>query len=313
MTRLLALALAVMATPAFADTAVTLNFAYAEPGATPTPRVQVTNLLTDQPIEVTEAEGDPGHKLVTVAVKDSDFAGPYARLRLAVSGLHLPSDDAKSDQEMTFATELLLRRDMITDPVVIEVPVAVSSRKGAIKPAMEMPQIAEETPGRYFMAQEYASLYTVSAEDVAAAPESFALHRLIARALADFALAMGQAKPGPVQLVPAEEMQATIKLFWASQPNGLTTHLRAYQEARTALWLDLANVQSLLIQARRAGVEGPGLCAKAKDLLDFFDAHRPADTEAKLVDLIFPNPGTLDGYIQGRRLDYVYSCARPQI
>jgi hypothetical protein len=31
------------------------------------------------------------------------------------------------------------------------------------------------------------------------------------------------------------------------------------------------------------------------------------------VDLMFPNPGSLDGYLQGRRLDVKFICGRPQI
>lgn len=128
--------------------------------------------------------------------------------------------------------------------------------------------------------------------------------------MADFSLAMSQARPGPVLLIPAEEMGATIKLYWAQGSEGRSTHLRAYQEARTSLWLDLAGVQDLLSQARKAGVEGPKYCNQAKILLAFFKKYRPSDAEAGLVDLIFPNPGSLQLYLEGRELDVTYSCTR---
>jgi len=311
MTRLLALCLALFAMPALADVTVTLDFAYQDPnGTAPQARVQVTDLLTSQPIVPTLAEGDAGHRLVSFVVPEAAFPGPYARLRLAVDGLHLPPDDRKADQDILFAVELILRRDQITDAVKIAVPVVSSSRKGAVKPAMDMPQISEEVQGRFLLAQQWASVYNASPEAVAESPDSFALQRLISRAMADFALALAQGRPGGALLIPAEEMGATIKLYWPQGSEGRSTHLRAYQEARTHLWLDLAQVQGLLSQARRSGVEGPKFCNQAKALLAFFDTYRPMEPEARLVDLVFPNPGTLQGYLDGRALDVKYSCTR---
>lgn len=133
---------------------------------------------------------------------------------------------------------------------------------------------------------------------------------MISRASADFALALSQARRGPVLLIPAEKLGATIKLYWPQGSEGRTTHLRAYQAARTSLWLDLAGVPDLLSQARKAGIERPKYCNQAKTLLGFFQKFRPSDSEAGLVDLIFPNPGTLQGYLEGRALDVTYSCFR---
>lgn len=311
MIRLLALCLALLATPLRADVTVSFDFAFSgDASEAPQARLQVTDLLASQPIEVIEGAGEPGHRVVSFVVPTAAFDGPYARLRLVFSDLRLPADDAKADQSMVFATEMILRRDQLADTTQISVPVVTSSRKGAIKPAMGMPQVAEEVTGRYFMAQQWASLYTASAEAVAAAPESFGLQRMISRALADFSIAMAQARPGAVLLIPSEEMGALIKQYWGQGSDGRATHLRAYQEARTALWLDLAGVEGLLRQARRAGVEGPQFCARAKAMLDFFERHSPLEDEARLVDLIFPNPGTLQAYLAGRRLDEKYSCTR---
>ncbi len=311
MTRLLAVCLCLLSAPLRADVTLAFDFAYAGGAAdTPAARLQVTDILSNQPIVATDAAGGPGHRLISVVVPDAAFAGPYARLRLVFSGMKLPADDSKADLEMVFATEAILRRDLIAGTVTTLVPVVTSSRKGAVKPAMDMPQVAEEVPGRYLMAQQWASLYTASPEAVAAAPESFALQRLISRALADFSLALSKATPSGLMLIPAAEMDGQIKQYWSAGSEGRATHVRAYQEARTALWLDLAAVEGLLRKARRSGVEGPQYCAKARELLDFFENHPPVEGEAGLVDLVFPNPGTLQGYLDGRRLDQKYSCTR---
>ena len=313
MKRLLALCLVLLATPLRADVTVSVNLAYAGQ-ATEAPQAsrQVTDLLSSQPIEVAEASGEAGHRVVSFMVPAAAFAGPYSRLRLVFSDMRLPTDDAKADQNIIFATEMVLRRDQLADTMEISVPVVTSSRKGAIKPAMDMPQVAEEVMGRYFMAQQWASLYAASAEAVAAAPASFGLQRLITRSLADFSIAMAKARPGAILLIPSEETGALINQYWGPDTEGRATHLRAYQEARTALWLDLADVEDLLKQARSAGVERPQFCAKAKALLDFFENHPPPADETRLVDLVFPNPGTLQGYLEGRRLDEKYSCTRYQ-
>lgn len=311
MTRLLFLCLALLAMPARADVTVTLDLAYmGAADLSPQARLKVTDLLTNQPIEVAEAEGEPGHRLLRFVVPDAAFPGPYARLRLAIDGLRLPQGDNKADQPIVFAVEALLRRDLITGDITLPVPVVTSSRKNAIKPALKMPQIEEELPERFWLSQQWSSLYVASPESVAAAPDSFGLQRLISRAMADFALALSQSRPGPVLLLPSEEMGETIKLYWPNRSEGRATHLRAWQEARTSLWLDLPQVQGLLSQARRSGVEGPKFCNQAKSLLAFFNTYRPSEAEAPLVDLVFPNPGTLQGYLDGRALDVKYSCTR---
>ncbi len=117
--------------------------------------------------------------------------------------MKLPADDVWADQTIPFVTEMILRRDLLADATRISVPVVTSSRKGAIKPAMGMPQVTEEVTGRYFLAQQWASLYTASAEAVADAPESFGLHCTIWRSLADASIAMAQARPGALLLIPS--------------------------------------------------------------------------------------------------------------
>jgi hypothetical protein len=276
--------------------------------------VQVTDLLADRPVAVTQAApaGD-GATVLAFTLADGDFAGPYARLRLAFSGLYLPAGDSRAEREMQFAVELMLRRDRLAGPVAIEVPVAVSSRKAALVPAMEMPQIAEELPQRFLLAQQYMSLYQASAEAVAAEPAGFALHRLIARALADFALEMSKAQAGGVRILPAVELRRTVELYWASDAAGLRQHRAAVAGARTALWTDLREAETLLQQARRAGAGAVALCGEAVRLVDFFDAHRPPEDDAGAVDRMFPDPGSLQRYIEGRRLDHGFVCGRPSI
>jgi len=45
-------------------------------------------------------------------------------------------------------------------------------------------------------------------------------------------------------------------------------------------------------------------------VLDFFERHTPLEDEARLVDMTFPNLGTLQANLAGRRLDEKYSCTR---
>ena len=175
------------------------------------------------------------------------------------------------------------------------------------------PPIAEEIPGRFFVAQQYMAAYQATEEAVAAAPGSFALHRLIARAMADFSLALTDQRGQGVQILPAAEMARDIGLYWKGDAEGRKQHLRAYSDARTMMWRDLSQVEDILRQARRAGVETVQRCAEAVQVLDFFETVRPPADEARKVDLIFPNPGTLDGYLEGRRLDVKFICSRPKI
>lgn len=158
MTRLIALCLALLALPAAADVTVRLDFAYDHASSTPETRVQVTDLLQGQTLTSALTDGEPSHRLISFTLPETSFAGPYARLRLAVEGLHLPASDNKADQPIVFAFEMILRRSLISDEVTLNVPVASSSRKSAVKAAMEMPQIAEEVPSRFFLAHEWASL-----------------------------------------------------------------------------------------------------------------------------------------------------------
>lgn len=307
-----------LAAPAAAQVEVRLSFAYQDAGQTerdaPEPRLQVTNLLVAAPIEVRLAPvTDDGRNVVAFTLTEADFAGPYARLRLAVDGLRLPPDDAKSDTEMQFAFEMILRRDLLGATVDIEVPVVTSSRKGALKPFMEMPQIAEDLPQRFLMAQQWVSLYAASEQAVAASPGSFALHRLISRALVDFSLAMANGRPGAVLLIPAPEMRRVLELYWGADGEGAAQHLRAYADARTILWADLAGAETLLRQARRSGLEALKLCGQASELVSFFETHLPAEDEARKVDALFDNPGSLQAYLEGRRLDIRFACGRPQI
>lgn len=305
---------------ASAEVPVTLRLAWADAGqggaARPAPAatLQVTELLAGRVLPVTvQPAAEGGATDLGFLLEDGDFAGPYARLRLAFTGLFLPAGDSRADQEMQFAVELVLRRDRLDGPVAIEVPVAVSSRKAALMPAMEMPQIAEELPQRFLLAQQYMSLNQASAEAVAAAPSGFALHRLIARALADFALELSKAQAGGVRLLPAPELARTVDLYWSSDPGGARQHLAAVAGARTALWADLREAERLLQEARRSGTASVALCERARVLVDFFDTHRPPEDDAGTVDRMFPQPGSLQRYLEGRRLDIGFVCGRPSI
>lgn len=315
--RLLPLAAALgLALPglARADATVRLSFTWADPAQSAPlslPQVQASDLLGQQPIPVAADPQAPagGHDIV-LSVPDAAFAGPYARLRLAVSGLSLPPGDSKSDQPIQFAFELVLRRDSLSAPVVLAIPVVTSSRRGALKPFMALPQIAEDLPARFFMAQQWMSLYQASPEAVAEAPQSFALHRAISRAIADFAIAMADTPPGPALVVPSEELGRVLELYWDRQPKGREIHLTAYADARTILWRDLRRSEDLLREARRAGVDAVEPCEKARALLGFFAAFPPAEAEARKVDALFANPGSLAAYLEGRALDVKFACTR---
>ncbi len=312
---LLVLVPLVLVQPARADVTLRLTFAYLDPAAgLPAPELTVTNLFTQAAVEVLVPEAAPeGSAQRVVTLSEADFAGPYARLRLAVGGLRLPAEDARADRDLTFAFEVILRRDRLAEVVDIRIPVIVSSRKDAMKPLLADPPVAEEIADRFFVAQQYMAAYQAAADAVAAAPGSFALHRLIARALADFSLALTDQRGQGVQILPAEEMRRDIDLYWDSDPEGRKQHLRAYADARTFLWQDLAEVQDILRTARRSGIETVQRCAEAVRILDFFETVRPPEADARRVDLMFPNPGTLDGYLEGRRLDVKFICTRPQI
>ena len=112
----------------------------------------ITDLLAGQILQPSPSEGEPRHRLISFTLPETSFDGRYTRLRLAVDGLRLPGDDNKANQSIVFAFEMLLRRDQITDTVKVDVPVVTSSRKSAIKPAMDMPQIAEKVGARFFQA-----------------------------------------------------------------------------------------------------------------------------------------------------------------
>lgn len=321
----LALACLALATlfgrPALADVPVRLVLAWADAGQAgaerpaPSAVLQVTNLLADRGLDVVEEQGtaDPGTTVLSFTLSDADFAGPYARLRLAMSGMFLPADDSRSDQEIQFAVELVVRRDRLGGEVRIDVPVITSSRKAALMPFMEKPQIAEELPQRFLMAQQWMSLNQAGADAVAAAPGGFALHRLISRALADFALQMAEARSGAVLLIPAVELRDTVALYWASDAEGARQHKAAVAGARTVLWTDLREAEEILKQARRAGVDALAMCAEAQKIVEFFEKNAPPDQDAGTVDRMFPNPGSLAEYLAGRRLDIKFACGRPQI
>lgn len=313
------IAVLVLALPglALAEATVRLSFLWAEAGQTAplaVPQVQASDLLTQSAITVAADPQAPagGHDIV-LTVPDAAFVGPYARLRLAVSGLSLPPGDSKSDQPIQFAFELVLRRDSLNAPVVLTIPVVTSSRRGALKPYMEMPQIAEDLPARFFMAQQWMSLYEASPEAVAAAPKSFALHRAISRGIADFAIAMADIVPGPALVVPPPELGRVLELYWDRQPKGREIHLTAYADARTILWRDLRRAEDLLREARRSGVDAVQSCNKARELIGFFTANPPAEDEARKVDALFPNPGSLAAYLEGRNLDVKFACTRLRI
>ncbi len=180
-------------------------------------------------------------------------------------------------------------------------------------PATEIPQIAEDRPQRFLIAQQYMSLNAASAEAVAAAPGGFARHRPIARALADFALARSRAQNGAMRMLPAVDLRRTVALSRDSDPSGRRQHSAAAEAARSAPWSDLREVETLLRTARRAGIDGPARCAEAVRRVDFFDARRPPEDDAGVVDRMFPNPGSRQRCIKGRRLDIGLVCGRPQI
>jgi hypothetical protein len=230
-----------------------------------------------------------------------------------VTGLRLPPEDARSKDELAFAFELILRRDTIPEVVEIRIPVIISSRKEAMKTLLSNPQIAEELPDRFFAAQQYMVAYRAEPDAVAAAPSRFALQRLIARAMVDFSLDLTDQRQGGVQILPAPEMARDVALYWDADREGKKQHLRAYADARSFLWQDLAEVETILREARRSGVEAVGLCARAQQVLDFFENTPPPEDDARRVDLMFPNPGSLKGYLEGRRLDVLFICTRPKI
>ncbi len=310
---LLALGCAFGAT-AQADVALRISFAYldaASGAAVPAPKLTATSLYRQAPIAVLAPELAPeGRAERVVQLSDADFDGPYARVRLALADLRLPDGDARADRDLSFAFEVILRRDLLGDEVALTIPVIVSSRKGAVKPLLADPPIAEDIAGRFFIAQQYMAAYQAPVADVAAAPGSFALHRLIARAMADFALKLTDQRGQGVQLVPAPEMARDIALYWQSDRDGRAQHLRAYADARSMLWTDLTEVETILRAARRGGIAAVGLCADARARLDFFERRLPDDGDAARVDQLFPNPGSLAKYLAGRRLDVKFACGR---
>lgn len=298
------------------ETELRFDFAFVEPGLpAPVPEIVVTDLYSDRPLSVATVEVEAeGVARRVVQLEEDRFDGPYARLRVAVSGLQLPAGDSKSDEVIRFAFEMVLRRDLLPDgPLEVRIPVVTTSRRQAMKPYMAMPELQEELPDRFFMAQQWMSLYQASAEAVAAAPQGFALHRLIARAVVDFAIATADARRGPVLILPTPELKQTLDLYWASMPTGQRTHIAAYEDARTILWLEVPLAEEMLRRARRSGIEAPAACAQAREHLDFFARRLPAEDEAGRVDRLFPSPGTLAGYLEGRRLDILFACTRLRI
>ena len=298
------------------ETELRFDFAFVEPGLpAPVPEIVVTDLYSDRPLSVAAVEVEAEGVARRVVQLEADrFDGPYARLRVAVSGLQLPAGDSKSDEVIRFAFEMVLRRDLLPDgPLEVRIPVVTTSRRQAMKPYMAMPELQEELPDRFFMAQQWMSLYQASAEAVAAAPQGFALHRLIARAVVDFAIATADARRGPVLILPTPELKQTLDLYWASMPTGQRTHIAAYEDARTILWLEVPLAEEMLRRARRSGIEAPAACAQAREHLDFFARRLPAEEEAGRVDRLFPTPGTLAGYLEGRRLDILFACTRLRI
>lgn len=135
--------------------------------------------LRQAPIGVQVQAGEAGTTLAGFTLAETYFTAGCARLRLVVDEPRLPPGDAKVDQTLQFAFEMLLRRDLLCD---CEMPVVTSSRKGALKPLIDLPQAAEDLPQRCRMAEKWMALHQASPDAVAAAPASFALHRLIARA-----------------------------------------------------------------------------------------------------------------------------------
>lgn len=297
-----------------AETELRLEFAYLEPGLpAPQPEVTVTDLFSGAPVEVIAGEGAEGMAVRAARLGQDRFDGPYARLRVAVAGLELPPGDSKSGEEIRFAFEIVLRRDLLEGPVVLKVPVVTTSRRQAMKPYVAMPELIEELPDRFFLVQQWMSLYQASPEAVEAAPQAFALHRLIARAVADFAIATADARRGPVLILPAPDLAQTLDLYWSYMPSGQRTHMTAYADARTILWQDVPLVEDMLRTARRGGIEAPAACSVAREHLDFFLRRLPLEDEADWVDRMFPRPGSLAAYLEGRRMDIVFACTRLRI
>lgn len=311
---LLSLALILLAVPLRAETELRFEFAYVQPGLpAPAPTLTVTNVYADSALSLLPQEGAEGAATLATTLSDAHFDGPYARLRVVVAGLQLPPGDSKSGEEIRFAFELVLRRDLLEGPVSIRIPVVTTSRRQAMKPYMAMPEMVEDLTDRFFLAQQWMSLYRASPEAVAAAPQAFALHRLISRAVVDFAIATADVRRGAVLILPAPDLAQTLDLYWSSMPEGQQTHLAAYADARTALWLDVPLAEDMLRTARRSGIEAPAACAAAREHLDFFTRRQPAEDEAAWVDALFPTPGTLAGYLEGRRLDILFACTRLRI
>ena len=314
----LAALLAVAATgrPVSADTELRFVFAYATPGLdAPAPDLAVTDLLSDSPLEVVTPEPEAaGTTVLATTLAPGHFDGPYARMRVVVGGLELPPGDSKSGEPIRFAFELVLRRDRLEDgPVTIRIPVVTTSRRQAMKPYMTMPDLAEDLPDRFFLAQQRMALSQASPQSVAEAPQACALHRLISRAVADFAIETAKARRGAVLILPAPELAQALDLYWSSMPSGQRTHMAAFADARTMLWQDVPLVEDLLRKARRSGTQAPALCLTARAYLDYFQRRQPAPDEAGRVDAMFPVPGTLAGYLRGRQIDLDFTCNRLRI
>ena len=133
------------------------------------------------------------------------------------------------------------------------------------------------------------------ADDYMAKP--FSLHELEARVRALTRRGMGGAS-------------STIK-------HGPLVYDQAGRVARIAInlpgWLDVPLAEDLLRQARRSGIEAPAVCNAAREHLDFFARRLPDADEAAWVDAMFPVPGSLAGYLEGRRLDIIFACTRLRI
>jgi hypothetical protein len=301
--------------PIRAETLLQFDFAPLEDGRpAPTPRLEITDLFGGGPVPVTAAPTEGSAARLTATLPDSLFDGPYARLRVAVGGLQLAADDSKGGQDIRFAFDIVIRRALVRDgTVTVQIPVVTSSRRGAMKPYLTMPDLPEDLPGRFFLAQQWMSLYQAGPEAVAEAPQAFALHRLLARAVADFAIATATARPGAALIIPAPELAQAIALYWASMPSGLQTHLAAYADARRMLWLDVAAVEDMLRSARRGGPEAPARCQAARAHVGFFERRLPDPAEAASVDALFPVPGTLAGYLAGRQADILFACTRMRL
>lgn len=300
---------------AWADTVLRFDFTPLEAGfAAPAPTLEVTDLIAGNPLPVTAQDPDGSTASLTTTVPAGQFDGPYARLRVVVGGLALPAEDSKGGQEIRFAFEIVLRRALVQDgTVTIRIPVVTSSRRGAMKPYLAMPDLPEDLPGRFFLAQQWMSVYQASPQAVAEAPQAFALHRLIARAVADFAIATADARRGAALILPAPDLAQTLDLYWASMPSGQRTHQAAYADARTMLWLDVALVEDMLRIARRSGPDAPAQCQAARAHVGFFERRKPDPAEAAWVDALFPVPGTLAGYLKGRQADILFACTRMRL